>query len=267
MLQDEGNELVVNVDKTIDTIETSPGMYGVLPAIYVPFYVPEKKDFNKFFWGIIIQNVTQSIQYSASMAMRSLRGLEKGANVAHPVFQHIISKSEKDMASFVVHVQGRWLTGHIHVIRPELQGGRVALDVNFEPLEIDKKRRADGTPYTTVQEYVDDLINRGEEMPEIDKNAILEGADADSLDIRVSGVDDQTANHLRDTLKRVFPITSGYYRSILLIQTHIMVLAKMKVCMAKCLKASQSITKILLGWEHINLPQVCCMLVDIILVH
>ena len=213
LLQDEGNELVVNVEKAIDTIETSPGMYGVLPAIYVPFYVPEKKDFDKFFWGIIIQNVTQSIQYSASMAMRSLRGLEKGANVAHPVFQHVISKSEKNMASFVVHVQGRWLTGHIHVVRPELQGGRIALDVSFEPLEIDKKVRTDGRQYTTVQEYIDDLINRDEEVPEIDKDAVLEGSDADSLDIRISGIDDEIASHIKDTLQRVFPITSGYYRA------------------------------------------------------
>jgi len=218
LLQDEGNFLRVNVQKAVDTIETSPGIYGFLPAIYVPFYVPDPRFFNKWFWGIMIQNLTQSIQYTASMAMRTLRGTELGANVAHPVFSHVISKSELDIASFVFHVQGRWLVGHIHVVRPELTGQRIALNVTFEPLELEKKTRPDGTLYRSVEEFVNDLTNRGVELPPLDANIFAADGGVSEITVEglenIPGVDAQAIQqNISDTISRVIGITAGYFRS------------------------------------------------------
>ncbi|MCB1195543.1 hypothetical protein KDK77_05100, partial [bacterium] len=123
VFQDEGNALRVNVGAEADELAISPGQFASMPAIYVPFFLPTKGHFNKWFWGIMIQNFTQSLQYAASMGARGLRGAERGANAKHKMFSHIVSKSELDIHSFLFMVQPRWLVGHLHVVREELVGG------------------------------------------------------------------------------------------------------------------------------------------------
>ncbi|MCD6460930.1 hypothetical protein J7L67_09745 [bacterium] len=217
LLQDEGNLLRVNVQKAVSAIETTPGVTAYLPAIFVPFYPPTKNNMDKWAPFIWIQNITQMLQYLASMLMRSFRGLERNANVIHPTFEHIISKSELGMASFAVDVQGRWLTGHINVIRPEMLGGRIALEVNLEdPREYTKKEREAlesefaGKRYNNVQEFIDDLTNRGVELGDVDPAIFT----SDDVEVIVHGADEATADAIKSMMKTVLSITAGYYRAL-----------------------------------------------------
>ncbi|MCB1195278.1 hypothetical protein KDK77_03750, partial [bacterium] len=221
VFQDEGNSLRVNVGDEIDDLAVSPGVFASMPAIYVPFFLPDKQHFNKWFWGILIQNFTQSLQYAASMGARSIRGAERGANAKHKIFSHIVSKSELDIHSFLFMVQPRWLMGHLHVIREELLGGRIVLDLEFtDARELEEKQAPEGVEqWNNVEDYVRYLIDRRAELPEFDAET-LHQIFTQGLAIDVNFPDEMPEEDrqlIRDAIdaqmRNLVQIAAGYYRA------------------------------------------------------
>jgi len=220
IFQDEGNSLRVNVGEEVDDLLLSPGISASMPAIYVPFYLPERRHFNKWFWGILIQNITQSLQYAASMGSRGVRGAERGANVKHRIFSHIISKSELDIHSFLFMVQPRWLVGHLHVVREELIGGRIVIDLDFiDARELNKKEAPEGVEqWDNVEDYVRYLVDRRADTPEMDAETLHQMFTGD-LQIEFNLPDDMPADqreafqeHVRSQFDQLVKIAAGYYR-------------------------------------------------------
>ncbi|MCD6460992.1 hypothetical protein J7L67_10055, partial [bacterium] len=221
VFQDVGNSLRVNVGAEVDDLALSPGMFASMPAIYVPFFLPTQAHFNKWFWGIMIQNITQSLQYAASMGSRSIRGAERGAISKHKIFAHIVSKSELDIHSFLFMVQPRWLVGHLHVIREELVGGRIVLDLDFvDSRELKNKEAPQGTEqWDNVEDYIRYLIDRGVDLPELDEQTFQQIFSGDfQLDIKLP--DSMPAEEqeifkksVNAQFKYLSQIAAGYYRA------------------------------------------------------
>ena len=221
VFQDVGNSLRVNVGAEVDDLALFPGMFASMPAIYVPFFLPTKAHFNKWFWGIMIQNITQSLQYSASMGARAIRGAERGATSRHKIFAHIVSKSELDIHSFLFMVQPRWLVGHLHVIREELVGGRIVLDLDFvDSRELKTKEAPEGIEqWDNVEDYVRYLIDRGLDLPELDEETFEQIFSGEfQLDVKLPDsmpADEQAAfrKSVQAQFKFLSQIAAGYYRA------------------------------------------------------
>jgi len=221
VFQDEGNSLRVNIGSAVDDLRLSPGIFANMPAIYVPFFLPTKAHFNKWFWGIMIQNVTQSLQYAASMGARALRGAERGAIAKHAVFSHIVSKSELDIHSFLFMVQPRWLVGHLHVIREELLGGRIVIDLAFnDARELENKQAPEGVQqWDNLEDYVNYLIENNAELPELNEEAlhqIFTGNFPIEFNFPAEMSEEQRQafrDHVTAQFDQLVQLAAGYYRA------------------------------------------------------
>ncbi|MFH1857860.1 MAG: peptidoglycan-binding protein [Candidatus Omnitrophota bacterium] len=117
---------------------------AVLPGIHALPMKPQRElVFSGWGWGIPVQKFLQMVMYFASMAARKLQTvLHPFSNTKATLNKYfVISKQEQDVRNFMFLVEGRWLLGHLFVMRKELVGGKPTLRLSLYRQKYNEKYR------------------------------------------------------------------------------------------------------------------------------